>query len=115
MAQQPGLLFAAAEGKNITADTTINALYTINTYEVKYMADGVQVGQTQTVEHGKDAVPEAVPAKEGYMGKWGSDGKSITGDTTIEAVYTLIPVETPSEIPSTGDNSRVLLWGAGLV
>ncbi len=103
------------DGKNITADTTINALYTINTYEVKYMADGVQVGETQRVNHGGNATAPEVPAKEGYMGKWGSEGKNITGNTTIEAVYTLIPVEPPPEIPSTGDNSHVLLWGAVLV
>ena len=78
-----------ADGKNITTDTVINAVYTPNKYIVKYIADGTQVGQNQTVEHGKDAVAPAVPAKEGYTGAWDADGKNITADTTINAVYTI--------------------------
>lgn len=66
-------------------------------YTVTYKIDGKTV-DTQTVGHGKDANLPAVPAKNGYVGKWNSDGKNITGDTTITAVYTEIPVVKPNEV-----------------
>jgi len=78
------------DGTNITADTTINAVYTINTYTVTYKADGATVN-TQTVAHGADAVAPAIPDKEGYTQTapvWDNDGTNITVDTTINAVYT---------------------------
>lgn len=66
-------------------------------YTVTYTADG-QIIITEKVEHGKDATLTAVPAKDGHVGKWNSDGKNITGDTTITAVYTAIPVVKPNEV-----------------
>ena len=78
------------DGKNITADTTINAVYAINTYTVTYKADG-KVVKTLTVEHGKDAAAPEIPAKVGYdetAPKWDADGKNITADMTINAIYT---------------------------
>ena len=77
-----------ADGTNITADTTINAVYTIKTYTVTYK-NGDDVVGTVTVEHGADATAPEVPAKEGYTGAWDKDGKNITVDTTINAVYTI--------------------------
>ena len=79
------------DGKNITADTEINAVYTINKYTVTYKADGNVVG-TVEVEHGKDATAPAIPEKEGYTKIapiWDKDGKNITADTEINAVYTI--------------------------
>jgi len=76
------------DGKNITADTEINAVYTINKYTVTYKADGQVVG-TVEVEHGKDATAPEIPAKEGYTAAWDKDGKNITADTEINAVYTI--------------------------
>ena len=79
------------DGKNITADTEINAVYTINKYTVTYKADGEVVG-TVTVEHGKDATAPVIPEKEGYTQTaptWDKDGKNITADTEINAVYTI--------------------------
>ena len=66
-------------------------------YTVTYKADGEPIS-TETVGHGKDANLPAVPAKNGYIGKWDSDGKNITGDTTITVVYTEIPVVKPNEV-----------------
>ncbi|MBR3979454.1 MAG: InlB B-repeat-containing protein, partial [Oscillospiraceae bacterium] len=66
-------------------------------YTVTYKADGETVS-TETVGHGKDATLPAVPAKDGYVGKWDSDGKNITGDTTITVVYTEIHVVKPNEV-----------------
>ncbi len=75
------------DGKNITADTTINAVYTINKYTVIFKADD-DVIDTVEVEHGKDVTLPEVPAKDGYTGEWDNDGKGITADTVIKAVYT---------------------------
>lgn len=75
------------DGKNITADTEINAVYTINKYTVTYKADG-KVVKTVEVEHGKDATAPEIPAKVGHTALWDEDGKNITADTTINAVYT---------------------------
>ena len=49
-----GAILWDTDGKNITADTEINAVYTINKYTVTYKADSNVVG-TVEVEHGKDA------------------------------------------------------------
>lgn len=76
------------DGKAITADTVINAVYTVKTYTVTYKVNG-EVVATLTVEHGKDATAPRLPAKEGYTAKWSKDGKAITADTVIEAVYTV--------------------------
>ena len=76
---------------NDTATTEINAVYTINKYTVTYKADGNVVG-TVEVEHGKDAAAPAIPEKEGYTQTapaWDKDGKNITADTEINAVYTI--------------------------
>lgn len=66
-------------------------------YTVTYKADGETVS-TETVGHGKYATLPAVPAKDGYVGKWDSDGKNITDDTTISVVYTEIPAVKPDEV-----------------
>jgi len=85
-------------------------------YTVTYKADGVVV-DTLTVGHGKDATPPAVPAKAGYTGKWDHDGKRITSDIVINAVYTENSASAPSDpqSPQTGDNSHMMLWIALLL
>lgn len=78
------------DGRNITADMEIHAVYTINKYTVTFKADG-KVVKTETVEHGKNVALPVIPAKEGYTEtapKWEHDGKNITEDTQINAIYT---------------------------
>ena len=86
------------DGKNITEDTVINAVYTINTYTVIFKADGKEVDK-QTVNHGADAVAPKIPEKTGYSGKWSYESKNVTQDMVIEAVY--------SQNPFTGDSSNI--------
>ena len=72
-----------------TGDITVKAVYTPVTYKVIFMADGVQVGDalTYTVEN-KNITEPAVPAKEGYTGKW-EEYTLTTGDVTVNAVYSV--------------------------
>ena len=80
---------------------------------------------SQTVHKGTTVILEA-PAKEGYLFKgWkdekgnsypaGEDGKvkiTVTGDMTLTAEWKKLP--SAENLPKTGDESPVLLWGAAL-
>jgi len=63
-------------------------------YTVTYVIDGVTVA-TQKIKQGSDALPPEIPAKEGYTAVWDKDGKGISEDTVITAVYTPIEVAEP--------------------
>ena len=76
---------------------TLYARWKLVEYTITYVADGESVA-TEKVEHGKDATLTDVPHKDGYVGKWDSDGKNITEDTTISAVYTEVPGVNPDEV-----------------
>jgi len=84
---------------------------------VTYKADG-QVVDSVEVEYGKDATAPTIPEKEGYTQTaptWDKDGKNITADTEINAVYTQdpkVPSDESDDIksPQTGDNSNIWLW-----
>lgn len=84
---------------------------------VTYKADG-QVVATAEVEYGKDATTPTIPEKTGYTQTaptWDKDGKNITDDIEINAVYTpdpKVPSEESDDIksPQTGDNSNIWLW-----
>jgi len=84
---------------------------------VTYKADG-QVVATTKVEYGKDATAPTIPEKTGYTQTaptWDKDGKNITTDTEINAVYTQdpkVPTDDSDDIksPQTGDDSNIWLW-----
>lgn len=97
------------DGKNITKDTVITAVYTINQYTVTYVADGKTVA-VETVKHGQDSTAPKIPEKSGYTAQWDGDGKCITGDTTITALYTAITVT-----PHTGDDMPLAFWAAAML
>ena len=87
--------------KDHVGNTTTYTVTVMKNYTVTYKADGVIVS-TQTVGHGKDATAPAIPEKEGYTKiapVWDMDGKNITTDTEINAVYTAnkYTVTIPSE------------------
>lgn len=97
------------DGKNITADTEINAIYTINEYTITFM-DENGVYKTLTVKHGEKVEMPEVPAKEGYAVKWDTIIDMATGDATVNAVYTKNPAPSDTQSPQTGDNSNLWLW-----
>ena len=82
-------------------------------YTVTFVADGATVGTaTYTVENKDITLPE-VPAQDGYTGVW-ETYELTTGDVTVNAVYTEIPVEddetsssdsTSDDETSTGDST----------
>ena len=86
---------------------------------------GVGGSVSQTVQKGT-TVPVEAPTKEGYLFKgWkddkgnsypaGADGKvniTVTGDMTLTAEWKKLP--SAENLPKTGDESPVLLWGAAL-
>ncbi len=86
-----------SDGGNGGCTVTLYAQWKAKEYTVTYMADG-QTVSTEKVEYSKGATLPTVPEKDGYVGKWDSDGKNITEDTTISAVYTEIPVVKPDEV-----------------
>lgn len=104
----------------VEGDVVYKATYkeAIKKFVVTYIVDD-EVIEAVEVEYGKDATAPEIPAKEGYTAKWDKDGKNITEDTEITAVYTAIPVEEP-EAPTTGDTTNaglylVLMAAAALV
>ena len=79
------------EGKKMTEDTVIEAVYSINSYSVKFVDEkGQTIGNVQKVEYGSSAVPPTdVPAKTGYVfAGWSTDDyKNVKKSMTVEAVY----------------------------
>ncbi len=85
-------------------------------YTVTFVVDGKTVSQ-QTVGYGQDAVLPELPAKEGYTAAWSGDGKAISADTAITAVYTKIQPTKPADpsSPGTGDPADLMGFGALLL
>lgn len=71
----------------VTADLALYPGFRLNSYTVTYIADG-QILAVLTVDHGTDAQAPELPQKEGLAAAWDLDGKNITADTQITAVYT---------------------------
>ena len=87
----------ANDNRNGGCVVTLYAQWKLVEYTVTYVAGGEAVS-TEMVGHGKDATLPGIPAKDGYVGKWDSDGKNITEDTTISVVYTEIPAVKADEV-----------------
>ena len=71
-------------------DKTITAIWTINSYVVKFVADDAVVSE-KTLEYGSAITAPEVPAKEGHTGAWVDVAETVPAeDVTYTAVYTPI-------------------------
>lgn len=119
-------------GQRVDANKWLNgrlslvASYEASPVRIEIDANGGVGGSgSQTVQKGTNVTLEA-PTKEGHLFKgWkdekgksypaGEDGKvkiTVTGDMTLTAEWKKLP--SAENLPKTGDESPVLLWGAAL-
>ena len=96
------------DGKNITADTTITAVYTLNEYTITYK---YMDGTTRVLSylHGEQVVMLDPPVKEGFYFKWDKTVETLTENVTISAVYA-DPPERDEEVNEDLDNDEIDDW-----
>lgn len=96
------------DGKNITADTTITAVYTLNEYTITYK---YMDGTTRILSylHGEPVVMLDPPVKEGYYFQWDKTVETLTKNVTINAVYA-DPPQQDEEVIQDWDNSENDAW-----
>ena len=114
------------ENLQLSGPLSLVASYTVIPVRIVIDANGGVGGSgSQTVQKGTNVTLEA-PTKEGHLFKgWkdekgnsypaGEDGKvkiTVTGDMTLTAEWKKLP--SAENLPKTGDESPVLLWGAAL-
>lgn len=88
------------DGKNITADTRIEAEYTLNEYVVTYKVEGVAYKRLSYL-HGEQVLMIPVPEKAGYTAAWDTIIDVLTDDITVNAVYTEVSAtQTQPDVPS---------------
>ena len=112
--------------KLLNGGLSLVASYKADPVRIEIDANGGKGGSgSQTVQKGTTVTLEA-PTKEGHLFKgWkdekgnsypaGEDGKvkiTVTGDMTLTAEWKKLP--SAENLPKTGDESPVLLWGAAL-
>ncbi len=73
---------------NITANVTVRATYTAESYTVKFISwDGTEL-KTETVEYTRDAAAPVPPEREGYdFSMWSHDYTNVGSDLTVTAIY----------------------------
>ncbi len=112
--------------KLLNGELSLVASYKADPVRIEIDANGgVGGSSSQTVQKGTNVTIKA-PTKEGHLFKgWkdekgnsypaGEDGKvkiTVTGDMTLTAEWKKLP--SAENLPKTGDESPVLLWGAAL-
>ena len=113
---------AGADGKvkiTVTGDMTLTAVWEARTFTVTYvLLDGKT--RTETAAYGKTVTLGEEP-RTGYTFVGWKDGEkvyhagetiTVTGDVTLTAEWKKLP--SAENLPKTGDESPVLLWGAAL-
>ena len=70
---------------------TANSFKLARAYTVTFLDKyGEQIGEAQTVEHGKSATAPTAPEVTGYtFTNWDKDFTAVTSDLTVQAVYTV--------------------------
>ncbi len=75
----------------VTSDTTVTATFKLQTFDVKFLdINGDQIGATQVVEWGHDAVAPEAPEVEGYTFQgWNASFVNVKANITVEAIYAI--------------------------
>ena len=112
-------VYRAGETITVTEDKTLTAVWEARTFTVTYvLLDGKT--RTETVDYGKTVTLGEEP-RTGYTFVGWKDGEkvyhagetiTVTGDMTLTAEWKKLP--SAENLPKTGDESPVLLWGAAL-
>ena len=113
---------AGEDGKvkiTVTSDMTLTAVWEVRTFTVTYvLLDGKT--RTEKADYGKTVTLVEEP-RTGYTFVGWKDGEkvyhagetiTVTGDMTLTAEWKKLP--SAENLPKTGDESPVLLWGAAL-
>ena len=112
-------VYRAGETITVTGDMTLTAVWKARTFTVTYvLLDGKT--RTETAAYGQKVTLGEEP-RTGYTFVGWKDGEkmyhagetiTVTGDMTLTAEWKKLP--SAENLPKTGDESPVLLWGAAL-
>ena len=112
-------VYRAGETITVTEDKTLTAVWDARSFTVTYVLLNGET-RTETVDYGK-AVTLGEEPRTGYTFVGWKDGEkvyhagetiTVTGDMTLTAEWKKLP--SAENLPKTGDESPVLLWGAAL-
>ena len=112
-------MYHAGETITVTEDKTLTAVWEARTFTVTYVLLNGET-RTQTVDYGQTVTLSEEP-RTGYTFVGWKDGEkmyhagetiTVTGDMTLTAEWKKLP--SAENLPKTGDESPVLLWGAAL-
>ena len=112
-------VYHAGETITVTGDMTLTAVWEARSFTVTYvLLDGKT--RTETAAYGRNVTLGEEP-RTGYTFVGWKDGEkvyhagetiTVTGDMTLTAEWKKLP--SAENLPKTGDESPVLLWGAAL-
>ena len=112
-------VYRAGETITVTEDRTLTAVWEARTFTVTYVLLNGET-RTETVNYGQTVTLGEEP-RTGYTFVGWKDGEkmyhagetiTVTGDMTLTAEWKKLP--SAENLPKTGDESPVLLWGAAL-
>ena len=112
-------VYHAGETITVTRDMTLTAVWEARTFTVTYVLLNGET-RTETVNYGQTVTLGEEP-RTGYTFVGWKDGEkmyhagetiTVTGDMTLTAEWKKLP--SAENLPKTGDESPVLLWGAAL-
>ena len=112
-------VYHAGETITVTEDKTLTAVWDARSFTVTYVLLNGET-RTETVDYGKTVTLGEEP-RTGYTFVGWKDGEkvyhagetiTVTGDMTLTAEWKKLP--SAENLPKTGDESPVLLWGAAL-
>ena len=112
-------VYRAGETITVTGDMTLTAVWDARSFTVTYVLLNGET-RTETVDYGKTVTLGEEPRTGYTFVGWKDSEKvyragetiTVTGDMTLTAEWKKLP--SAENLPKTGDESPVLLWGAAL-